>query len=110
MSERHAPRSGFCHCEADELQDKDHWKVCPETIVRERIAQMEGPKEPRIEIRETFMKPTVDWPEGGYLREVGGQVEMATGYYATIYPDKPSPYLGGKPPIVMMWDRGDWPW
>ena len=74
------------------------------------ITQTDGPTEPRIEIKETFMRPTPEWPEGGYMREVGGKVEMATGYFSTIHPDKPSPYLGGKPPVVVLWDRCDWPW
>lgn len=68
------------------------------------ITQMSHTEEPRIEVRETFMKPTPDWPEGGYLREVAGKVEIATGYYATIYPDKPSLW-GGRPPAVILWDN-----
>lgn len=31
---RHVRRDGFCTCDADLLQDKDHWKVCPETLVK----------------------------------------------------------------------------
>lgn len=69
------------------------------------ITQAGSLDDPSVEIRETFMRPTPDWPEGGYLREVGGSVQIATGYYATIYPDKPSPYPGGKPPAAMMWER-----
>ena len=69
------------------------------------ITQMTNNDEPRVEIRETFMKPTAEWPEGGYLREVGGTVEIATGYFATIYPDKPSPYWHGRAPAVILWDN-----
>ncbi len=87
-----------------------HYPPCDGKTFPYKITQMSGPTEPRIEIRETFMRPTPEWPEGGYMREVGGKVEMATGYFATIHPDKPSPYLGGKPPVMVLWDRGDWPW
>jgi hypothetical protein len=30
---KHVKRDGFCTCPADQLLDKDHWKVCPETRV-----------------------------------------------------------------------------
>jgi hypothetical protein len=73
------------------------------------VTQMPG-KEPSVEIRETFMRPTPDWPEGGYLLQVAETVEIATGYYATIYPDKPSPYYHGKAPAVVMWELGNLPW
>lgn len=63
-----------------------------------------------IKIEERFMKPSSEYPDGSYLRIVGGNVEMATGYFAKQYPDKPSPYWHGKPPsFVVDWDR-EWPW
>ncbi|MFZ3343311.1 MAG: hypothetical protein WA213_20710 [Terriglobales bacterium] len=74
------------------------------------VTQVGPPDEPSVEIRETYMKPTADWPEGGYMCEVGGKVEIATGYYATIYPDKPSLYWHGKAPAVIRWELGDLPW
>lgn len=62
-----------------------------------------------IHIEERWMKPTPDHPEGSWLRKVAGEVEVATGYYATLYPDKPSLYWHGKAPFVML-DMADWPW
>lgn len=63
----------------------------------------------RIEARETYMGPTAEYPDGSYLRTVAGKVEVATGYYATVYPDKPSLYWHGKAPFVVM-NTADWPW
>ncbi len=63
-----------------------------------------------VKIEERFMKPSSEYPDGSWLRKVDGKVEIATGYYATLYPDKPSPYWHGKPPFfVVDWDR-EWPW
>jgi hypothetical protein len=54
-----------------------------------------------IEIRETVMSATEEYPDGSYLRTVAGEVEIATGYYATLYPGKPSPYWHGGPPFFL---------
>jgi hypothetical protein len=63
----------------------------------------------RVPIVETFMRPTPEYPDGSYLLEVAGVVHMATGYYATLYPDKPSPYWHGKPPVFFL-NTSEWPW
>jgi hypothetical protein len=55
-------------------------------------------KEGALEVKEIFMKPTYEWPEGGYLRETNGQVEIATGYFAAIHPDR-NPNL--TPPTIV---------
>ena len=62
-----------------------------------------------IQVEERYMKPTPEYPDGGWLYKVDGQVQVATGYYATIYPDKPSPYFHGGAPFVMI-DTTDWEW
>jgi hypothetical protein len=62
-----------------------------------------------VSVVETFMRATPEYPDGSYLLEVAGVVQMATGYYATLYPDKPSLYWHGKAPVVLM-DMSAWPW
>jgi hypothetical protein len=62
-----------------------------------------------VEITETFMRPSAEYPDGSYMQIVGGKVTMATGYYATLHPDKPSPYWHGKAPFFYI-DTSDWPW
>ena len=60
-------------------------------------------------VEERYMKPTPEYPDGSWLHKIDGQVQVATGYYATLYPDKPSLYWHGKPPFVMI-DTADWEW
>lgn len=60
-------------------------------------------------VEDRYMKPTPEYPQGSWLHTVAGNVEVATGYYATIYPDKPSPYFHGVPPFVFL-ENFDVPW
>jgi hypothetical protein len=62
-----------------------------------------------VSVVETFMRATPDYPDGSYLLEVAGVVQMATGYYATLHPGKPSPYWHGKAPVFLV-DMSEWPW
>ncbi len=62
-----------------------------------------------IGVEERYMKPSAEYPDGSWLHKYGGTVMIATGYYATIYPDKPSPYWHGKPPFLIV-DTQDWAW
>jgi hypothetical protein len=57
-----------------------------------------------VEVVETFERPSPEYPDGSYLRTVGGNVQMATGRYAKHFKDKPSLYLDGKPPFTVLWD------
>jgi hypothetical protein len=54
-----------------------------------------------IKVEERFMKPTVEYPMGSYLRTIDGNVETATGYYEREFPGHPSPYFHRGPPFVM---------
>lgn len=63
----------------------------------------------RVEVSETYMRPTPEWPDGSYLRKVAGNVEVATGYYATLYPGKPSPYWHGGAPYFVL-EHIETPW
>lgn len=62
-----------------------------------------------VSIEDRVMNPSAEYPDGSWLHTVNGKVEVATGHYATIYPDKPSPYWHGKPPFVII-ETGDWAW
>lgn len=62
-----------------------------------------------IQVEERYMRPTPDYPQGSYLRKVDNRVEIATGFYAIKFPDKPSLYWHGGPPFFVI-DTGDWPW
>lgn len=42
-----------------------------------------------IEIRDTYAKPTSEYPDGSWMRTVAGEVEVAAGYFAIEHPDKP---------------------
>jgi hypothetical protein len=46
-----------------------------------------------VVIEEHFLKPSAEYPDGSYMRKVGGEVEIATGFYSLKYPDKPSLYF-----------------
>jgi hypothetical protein len=63
----------------------------------------------KVLVEDRYMKPTPDYPDGSWLHKVGDEVIVATGYYATLYTDKPSLYWHGGPPFVMI-DTADWPW
>lgn len=62
-----------------------------------------------IGVEERYIRPSAEYPDGSYLRKVDGVVEVATGFYALEFPDKPSPYWHGKAPFVML-DTSEWPW
>ena len=62
-----------------------------------------------VEITETFMRPSAEYPNGSWLHKVGDRVEVATGYFAIEHPDKPSPYFHDRPPFFVV-DFGQWPW
>lgn len=65
-----------------------------------------------VVIEDHFMTPSAAYPDGSYMRKVAGEVQVATGYYATIHPGKPSLYWHGGPPCVMV-DTSGWnppPW
>jgi len=55
-----------------------------------------------ILVEDRYIKPTAEYPNGSWMHTVDGKVEVATGYYATIYPDKPSLYFHGGPPFVIL--------
>jgi hypothetical protein len=46
-----------------------------------------------VVVEEHFLKPSAEYPDGSYMRKVGGEVEIATGFYSLKYPDKPSLYF-----------------
>ncbi len=62
-----------------------------------------------IQVEDRYIKPTPEFPDGSYLHTVDGKVKVATGYYAKIYPGKPSPYWHGRAPIFVV-DIHDCPW
>ncbi len=41
---------------------------------------------------EEVAPPTPEYPGGSWLYKVAGEVKIATGYFVTLYPGKPSPY------------------
>ena len=54
-----------------------------------------------VGVEERYMKPTAEYPQGSYLKIVGGQVQMATGWYEKEYPCHPSLYWHKGPPFVL---------
>lgn len=54
-----------------------------------------------FEIRETFERPSAEYPRGSYMRTVAGAVEVATGRYALEHPGKDSLYWHGGPPFAV---------
>lgn len=62
-----------------------------------------------VSVEDRVMKPSAEYPDGSWLHTVDGKVEVATGFYALEYPDKPSPYWHGKPPFLIV-DTQDWAW
>lgn len=60
-------------------------------------------------VEDRYMKPTWENPEGSWLHLVDGKVQIATGYYSTLYPDKPSPYWHGGAPFILF-ETVDAPW
>ena len=62
-----------------------------------------------IAVEDRYMRSTPEYPDGSWLHTVDGKVQVATGYYATLHPDKPSPYWHGKAPFVVF-DKIDVPW
>ena len=66
-------------------------------------------KESEFVIKDTYMKPTSEYPKRSWLHEVNGEVKIATGYYTTLYTDKPSPYFHGDAPFFIL-ENFDVPW
>lgn len=60
-------------------------------------------------VEDRYMKPSAEYPDGSWLHIVDGKVMVATGYYATIHPDKPSPHFSNGPPFLMF-ESSAWPW
>ena len=60
-------------------------------------------------VEERYSRPDAEYPQGSWLYKVGDTVQVATGYFALEYPDKPSPYWHGGPPFVL-YETFDWPW
>ena len=60
LRDKHVMRDGFCTCPADLLQDKDHWKVCPETLVKVsdniQSPQIIGPDPEILAIMRLFLE------------------------------------------------------
>ena len=63
--------------------------------------------EDHVVVEEHFMNPSAEYPDGSYMQKVAGKVVVATGHYATLYPDKPSYYWHGKPPVAFI-DTSEW--
>jgi hypothetical protein len=61
-----------------------------------------------VPVEEHYKRPDAEYPDGSWMHKIGGEVTIATGYYAKLHPGKPSPYFHGGPPFVMMDTRG-WP-
>jgi hypothetical protein len=54
-----------------------------------------------IPVEEHYIGPSADWPDGSYIKKVGGEVLLATGYYAILHPDKKSlAWYGDRPPFA----------
>jgi hypothetical protein len=62
-----------------------------------------------IEVVETYMRPSAEYPNGSYMQTVDGKVQVATGLYATLHPGKPSYDWHGGVPFVFL-DTSDWTW
>lgn len=62
--------------------------------------------EDHVVVEEHFMEPSAEYPDGSYMRRIGGEVDIATGHYAVKHPGKPSLDWHGKPPYCFLgWDR-----
>lgn len=62
-----------------------------------------------VGVEDRYIRPSAEYLDGSWLHTVAGKVEVATGYYATIYPYKPSPYFHGGTPWTFISTR-EWPW
>ena len=62
-----------------------------------------------IGVEDRYMKANAEFPNGSWLNTVDGKVMIATGYYATIHPDKPSRHFHKGPPFLMF-ESSAWPW
>ena len=62
-----------------------------------------------LSVEDRYIRPSAEYPDGSWLHKYGGIVMIATGYYATIYPNKPSPYFHGGAPFFVI-DTSEWPW
>jgi hypothetical protein len=62
-----------------------------------------------IGVEDRYIKPSTEYPDGSWLHTVNGKVEVATGYYATLYPDKPSFYWHTGPPFLIC-KTTEWAW
>jgi hypothetical protein len=63
----------------------------------------------RVAVKESYMRPTSEYPMGSYKLEVGGKIITACGAFAQEgVPD--SPYWHGGPPFVTYTELGSWPW
>jgi hypothetical protein len=56
----------------------------------------------RVEIRESYIRPTAKFPQGSYLRTIDGEPDIATGFYEALYPGHPSLYWHGGAPFVVI--------
>lgn len=61
-----------------------------------------------VSIEDRYMRPSAEYPYGSWLHKIGGEVTVATGYFAIEHPGKPSPYFHDGPPFVVL-DTGEWP-
>jgi hypothetical protein len=66
-------------------------------------------KRDKVRVEDRYMRPTAEYPQGSWLHTVGGEVLAATGYFAKMYPDKPSLYWHNGPPFIVI-DTADWEW
>lgn len=64
-----------------------------------------------VVVEDHFLKPSAEYPDGSWMHKVDGEVQVATGHYATLYPNKESPYWHDGPPFVVV-DTNGWklPW
>ena len=37
-----------------------------------------------VPVEEYYIGPSAEWPDGSYMKKIGGKVAMATGYYALL--------------------------
>jgi len=62
-----------------------------------------------VVVEERFKRPDAEYPDGSYLKKIGGEVVCATGQYASNHPDRSNlAWYGDKPTFVML-DTSDWP-
>ena len=62
-----------------------------------------------VAVEERYIRPTAGYPQGSYLRIVGGNIEIATGRYEKQFPGHPSPYFHGGPTFVL-YEHFEVPW